>query len=549
MNQKRITYSIVGFLLICMFACQKEEVAYPQKPNILFAIMDDVTYMHMGAYGCEWVNTPNFDRVAKEGILFQNAYTPNAKCGPSRSNILTGRNSWQLEEGVNHWSYFPSKFKSFAESLSEHGYHVGYTGKGWAPGVAKNEDGSARDLLVNRYSEIKLTAPTANISNVDYAANFDVFLKDRNEDEPFFFWYGGLEPHRGYEYGSGIAKGGKEVSQIKDEDIYSFWPKVDSVRTDLLDYAFEIEHFDKQLGKMLDQLEAAGELENTLIVVTSDNGMPFPRVKGQEYEYSNHLPLAVMWPAGIKSIGRTVEDFVSFIDFAPTFLELAGVSEEQSGMEMITGKSLTDLFFAEKGGKITEDRNQVFIGKERHDVGRPEDQGYPIRGIVKDGMLYLKNFKPDRWPAGNPETGYLNTDGSPTKTVVLNSIYQPNTFKYWNESFGKREEEEFYDIANDPECLNNLASDEKYQEKLKEMRLELIATLTEQGDPRMKGDGNLLESYLYSDKSGVNFYERYMSGEKVNFGWVNASDFQDLSKIETYQQMKDGGNAITIEKK
>ena len=549
MNQKRIAYPIVGFLLICMFACQKEEVAYPQKPNILFAIMDDVTYMHMGAYGCEWVNTPNFDRVAKEGILFQNAYTPNAKCGPSRSNILTGRNSWQLEEGVNHWSYFPSKFKSFAESLSEHGYHVGYTGKGWAPGVAKNEDGSARDLLVNRYSEIKLTAPTANISNVDYAANFDVFLKDRNEDEPFFFWYGGLEPHRGYEYGSGIAKGGKEVSQIKDEDIYSFWPKVDSVRTDLLDYAFEIEHFDKQLGKMLDQLEAAGELENTLIVVTSDNGMPFPRVKGQEYEYSNHLPLAVMWPVGIKSIGRTVEDFVSFIDFAPTFLELAGVSEEQSGMEMITGKSLTDLFFAEKGGKITEDRNQVFIGKERHDVGRPEDQGYPIRGIVKDGMLYLKNFKPDRWPAGNPETGYLNTDGSPTKTVVLNSIYQPNTFKFWKESFGKREEEEFYDIANDPECLNNLASDEKYQEKLKEMRLELITTLTEQGDPRMKGDGNLLESYLYSDKSGVNFYERYMSGEKVNFGWVNASDFQDLSKIETYQQMKDGENAITIEKK
>lgn len=549
MNQERIVYPIIGFLLICMFSCQKEEVAYPQKPNILFAIMDDVTYMHMGAYGCEWVETPNFDRIASEGILFQNVYTPNAKCGPSRSNILTGRNSWQLEEGVNHWSYFPSKFKSFAESLSDHGYHVGYTGKGWAPGVAKNEDGSTRDLLVNRYSDIKLTAPTANISNIDYAANFDAFLQDKIKNEPFFFWYGGLEPHRGYEYGSGIAKGGKEVSQIQDDDIYSFWPKVDSVRTDLLDYAFEIEHFDKQLGKMLDQLEAAGELENTLIVVTSDNGMPFPRVKGQEYEYSNHLPMAVMWPAGIKSIGRTVEDFVSFIDFAPTFLELAGVTEEQSGMEMITGKSLTDLFFAEKGGKITEDRNQVFIGKERHDVGRPEDQGYPIRGIVKNGMLYLKNFKPDRWPAGNPETGYLNTDGSPTKTVVLNSIYQPSTFEFWKNSFGKREEEEFYDIANDPECMNNLAGDEKYKDMLKEMRSELIATLTEQGDPRMRGDGNLLESYIYSDKSGVNFYERYMSGENVNFGWVNASDFQDLSKIETYQKMKDGDSAISIEKK
>ena len=503
----------------------------------------------MSAYGCDWVNTPNFDRVASEGILFQNAYTPNAKCGPSRSNILTGRNSWQLEEAVNHWADFPVKFKTVAESLSENGYHVGYTGKGWAPGIAKNEDGSPRDLLVNRYSEIKLTPPTEHISNVDYAANFEVFLNERESEEPFFFWYGGLEPHRGYEYGSGIAKGGKNVAQVKDEDIFSFWPKVDSVRTDLLDYAFEIEYFDKQLGKMLDQLEAAGELENTLIIVTSDNGMAFPRIKGQEYEYSNHLPLAMMWPAGIKSTGRKVEDLVSFIDLAPTFLEVAGISEESSGMEAITGRSLTDLMYADKGGQLTEDRNFVVIGKERHDVGRPNDEGYPIRGMIKDGMLYLKNFKTDRWPAGNPETGYLNTDGGATKTVVLNSIYSPDTFKYWNWSFGKRNEEELFDIKNDPDCMRNLAQEEEFQNLLTTMRRELVTELTEQGDPRMFGKGDLLESYTYTDKNSVNFYERYMNGEKVNFGWVRKTDFQNVTEIETYQQMEKGKNSIQLDKK
>lgn len=535
-------------LLFLMISCGQEREEL-QKPNILFAIMDDVTYLHMGAYGCDWVKTPNFDRVASQGILFQNAYTPNAKCGPSRSNILTGRNSWQLEEAVNHWAYFPTKFKSVTESLSDNGYHVGYTGKGWAPGIARNEDGSPRNLLVNNYSDIKLTPPTAQISNVDYAANFEVFLNDRKEGEPFFFWYGGLEPHRAYEYGSGISKGGKKISDIKEDDIFDFWPKVDSVRNDLLDYAFEIEYFDAQLGKMLDQLEASGDLENTLIIVTSDNGMPFPRIKGQEYEYSNHLPLAIMWPKGIKSIGRKIENLVSFIDFAPTFLELAGISQEASGMAEITGESLTKYFFADREENFPEEATSVLIGKERHDIGRPDDVGYPIRGLIKNGMLYLKNFKSERWPAGNPETGYLNTDGGATKTVVLNSIYSPETFKYWNWSFGKREEEELYDIINDPDCLRNLAQEIEYQDKVDQMRKELISNLTAQGDPRMFGKGDFLESYPYGDKSGIDFYERYLNGEEVKFGWVNKSDFQNLSKIKTYQMMKSQSDAIQIEKK
>ena len=189
----------------------------------------------------------------------------------------------------------------------------------------------------------------------------------------------------------------------------------------MLDYAYEIEYFDSHLQKMLKKLEETGELENTIVVVTADNGMPFPRIKGQVYEYSNHLPLAIMWPNGIKKPGRVVNDFVNFIDFAPTFLELAGLTVDKAGMQPVSGLSLTDIFYSDKEGTVNPDRNFELVGKERHDVGRPNDEGYPVRGILKDGYLYLRNFKPDRWPAGNPETGYLNCDGSPTKTYILNT--------------------------------------------------------------------------------------------------------------------------------
>ncbi|MGI9176074.1 MAG: sulfatase-like hydrolase/transferase, partial [Rhodothermales bacterium] len=265
----------------------------PERPNILFAIADDASFPHFGAYGATWVRTPAFDRVAAEGLLFARAYTPNAKCAPSRSAILTGRNSWQLEEAANHVPFFPEKFTVYTEALAAHDYFTGYTGKGWAPGVAE-KDGRPRRLTGQPFSEHKADPPAEYISDNDYAANFEAFLDAVPEEAPFVFWYGGIEPHRRYEYGAGLRQGGKKLSDV--EAVYPFWPDTDTVRTDLLDYAFEIEYFDRHLGRMLDLLEARGELENTLVVVTSDNGMPFPRIKGQEYELSNHMPLAMRWP-------------------------------------------------------------------------------------------------------------------------------------------------------------------------------------------------------------------------------------------------------------
>jgi N-sulfoglucosamine sulfohydrolase len=533
MKKISVILLISATILFFAFTIRKKSVPVNKRPNILFAIMDDATFSHMGAYGCSWVKTPNFDRIAKNGLLFKNAYTPNAKCAPSRSCILTGRNSWQLEEAGNHWSNFPAKFATFAEVLAKNGYYVGFTGKGCSPVVAKNVDGSPRQLLVNAYNQIRTTPPTTFISNIDYAANFGQFLS-KQKDEPFFFWYGGLEPHRGYEFNSGITKGGKKLSDIPDQDIYPFWPKADSVKTDLLDYAFEIEYFDKQLGKMLKLLEEKGELNNTLIIVTSDNGMPFPRVKGQAYEYSNHLPLAMMWADGIAHPGRTVDDFISFIDFAPTFLDLAVLKNRKIEMAPITGKSFTDIFSSTSQGKINPRRNYVLVGKERHDVGRPNDVGYPIRGIFEDSMLYLKNFETERWPVGNPETGYLNCDGGPTKTVCLNTVYATtDDFNYWLWSFGKRQQEELYNIKKDPACLNDLISNTKYKTIAGKLSRQLITELKKQEDPRMFGQGSIFDRYPYADKTSVNFYQRYFSNDKtLDWGWVNNSDFQDISKVK-----------------
>ncbi len=530
-----LTTWILGLMcLLLTIACstqEKETSQTAKQPNILFAIADDASFPFMGAYGCSWINTPAFDRVAEEGILFMRAYTPNAKCAPSRACILTGRNSWQLEEAANHSPYFPAKFKTYMEALKVHGYHTGYTAKGWAPGDPGEVDGKQRALTGTAFNQFTTTPPTTGMNKNDYAANFEDFLNQRPEGQPFCFWYGSKEPHRRYEYGSGIEKGEKSIADI--DKVPAFWPDTDTVRTDMLDYAYEVEHFDQHLQSMLDLLEEQGELENTIVVVTADNGMPFPRVKGQEYEYSNHLPLAIMWQKGITNAGRQVDDFVSFIDFAPTFLELAGVAADSTAMEPLQGRSLTDIFYSKQAGQVNPERDHVLIGKERHDVGRPHDWGYPIRGIVTEQYIYLHNFKPDRWPAGNPETGYLNTDGSPTKTLILNSRKNPEMRHFWEESFGRRPQEELYQISKDAACMHNLAIDPEHVGIMGSLKNQLFDELQEQGDPRMFGKGHVFDEYQYANENNRNFYERYMKGEDVKAGWVNESDFEkDFQEIE-----------------
>ncbi|MCU0379201.1 MAG: sulfatase [Bacteroidales bacterium] len=502
-----------------------------QRPNILFCLGDDISFPHMGSFGCSWVSTPAFDRVASEGVLFMNAYTPNAKSAPSRASILTGRNSWQLEEAANHFCYFPQNYKTYAEVLDENGYFVGSTGKTWAPGDPGTINGKRRELTGPEWSDLKLKPSTTGISNIDYAGNFRKFLDDKPENEPFCFWFGSLEPHRSFEYGSSLRLAGMSTEMI--DTVPGFWPDNEIVRTDMLDYSYEISHFDEHLSRMLEILEKKGMLENTIVVVTADNGMAFPRAKGQVYEYSNHLPLAIMWKNGIRKPGRKVSDYVSFIDFAPTFLEVAGIKDTEAGMQKITGRSLTDLLYVTGGKRASRERESVLIGKERHDIGRPDDQGYPIRGVVRNGYLYLRNFKTDRWPAGNPETGYLNVDGSPTKTEVLKTLRIDSMRRCWELSFGKRGEEELYNVSLDPFCLNNLADSAGYEELKNDCSAELMRRLRDEGDPRVLGQGDIFDEFLYSGKER-DFYNRRMNGDTLIPSWVNRDDFNYVPDEEQY---------------
>lgn len=510
-------------LVTSAFLTIESAEAADKRPNILFALVDDVSFPHMGAYGCKWVNTPVFDRIARDGILFQNAYTPNSKSAPSRSGILTGRNSWQLEAAANHMCYFPPDYKVVTEALAENGYHVGYTGKGWVPGTALKSDGTPRELLVNAYHTHKLIPPTTGISEIDYVRNFESFLADNKDNKPFFFWYGGNEAHRSFEYGSGV-KNGKNLNEI--DKVFDFWPDVEAVRTDMLDYVYELEYFDRQLGEMLLMLEKAGQLDNTIIIVTADNGMAFPRIKGQAYELSNHLPLAIMWPKGIKKPGRSISDFVSFIDFTPTFLEVAQIPQTKSGLKPVTGKSLIPIIQSGKSGWTEASRNFVLIGKERHDIGRPANQGYPIRGIVTRDFIYIHNYEPSRWPAGNPETGYLNCDGGPTKTACLQTRKTSNT-RFWHYNFGFRPAEELYDLRTDRECMNNLALNKKFAVVKRKLKQQLEAELRKQNDPRMFGKGYLFDNYPITPPRYMNYYENYKKGEAtMKLNWVNPEDYE-----------------------
>jgi arylsulfatase A-like enzyme len=370
------------------------------------------------------------------------------------------------------------------------------------------------------------------MSNEDYAANFDAFLDSVGQDQNWFFWYGAREPHRRYEYGSGKRIADKKLSDI--DSVPAFFPDNEIIRNDMLDYALEIEYADAHLGRMLESLEKKGMLENTIVVMTSDHGMPFPRCKAQEYEYSNHVPLAIMWPKGIKHPGRTVKDMVSFIDFAPTFLELAGIPFEESGMQPSPGIPLSDILYADKEGQVNPERDILLIGKERHDYSRPKNQGFPIRGIVSDDYMYLYNYDISLWPAGNPEIGYLDIDGSPTKTEILRQFRTGENDYYWNLSMGKRESsEEFFNITEDEECIHNLADDPDMAALKQSMKERMESMLKEQQDPRMFGKGDVFNSYGYSLEKGWNYYERFMDGEFTieGTGWVNPGD-QEMSILD-----------------
>jgi arylsulfatase A-like enzyme len=442
------------------------------SPNILFIIFDDWGWQHAGAYGCTWVKTPNFDRVAREGALFKNAFTSNPKCSPCRASILTGRNTWQLKEAVSHGGMFPEGFEVYPDLLEKSGYTVGLTGKGWGPGDFQTLAKRTRNPAGPSFETVTTTPPASGINRKDYAKNFEAFLKQRPAEKPFCFWMGFHEPHRGYELNSGVRLG----KMLKDVTVPPYLP----------DYAIEVEYGDMMVGRALAALEAAGVADNTLVIVSSDHGMPFPYVKGQIHEDAFHLPMAMRWPRTIKP-GRVIEDFVNVRDLAPTYLELAGLPPHAQ----MTGRSLAAMLRSPASGWV-ENRDVMLAGKERHDLGRPFDLGYPVRALRTKDFLYVRNFHPERWPAGNPETDFGNLDPGPSKEII-----KAMGGHFYELSLGKRLPDELYDLRHDPAGVNNLANDLAYADTLQSMRTRMMAMLKEEKDPRALGEAAIFDTYQY----------------------------------------------------
>ena len=456
-------------LAVCLFLpfAAVSVAAPPSQPNVLFIIADDAS-SHFGAYGCSWAKTPNIDALAAGGIVFDNAYVPTSKCSPCRAGLLTGRNPWQLEEAANHWPTFPPKYMAFTEAIAAQGVTCGAEGKVWGPGVAKTADGQQRTWGLKK-------------------SGFRKFLETAPADRPFFYWFGSANPHRKYEPDAGMSAG-KKPTDI--DRVPAYWPDNDVVRRDMLDYATEIEAYDREVGELIATLRESGRAENTLVIVTSDHGMPFPRVKGHTYDMAHRVPLVACWPVGIVHPGRRAEQFVSLIDLAPTFLELFGVDSAKAGMAPITGASIADLL----RDSPKRERPFVIVGRERNDVrcrpGTESGLGYPARAIRMGSLFYVHNFAPDRWPCGNVELGLLDTDDSPTKSLI--EAAGPDD-RHWQLCFGKRPADELYDLATDPDCVQNLATEQP--EKTAALRDELFAELRRQADPQILGQGDVFDAY------------------------------------------------------
>ena len=517
----KVGVSLTAFVLPLATSCEVEE----ERPNILFAISDDQSFAHTSFLGSKFVNTPAFDRIANEGIYFNNCFAGSPGCAPSRSTIVTGRYHWQNEQSGQHASSWMKKHIPFIDLLDANGYTTGRTGKGVSPfQYARDENDSlwrATDAGGIQHSEIRYEKGSddertaGGIGPVNYFANFKYFMENVREDEPFFFWYGAKEPHRSYEQDSWKRNNKK----LEDVEVPDFFPDNDIIRGDMLDYAVEIEWFDIHLQRMLAYLEEIGELENTIVIVTADNGMPFPRAKANAYEYGVHVPFTISFPKDFPG-GRIVDDPLSFVDLAPTILELTKTSTD--GMLPISGKSIVNTLKSKKQGKVDETKKYVYAGRERHSSSRYLNWGYPQRVIRSEEFLFIWNMKPERWPAGapqrinpdNPEEllpmygidedgkqesawAFTDIDASPTKAFIIENWDDENIKPFFDWSVAIRPEFEMFDVQKDPYCMTNISGNSEYADIEAEMKETLLNELKKSKDTRIVGpDTEVFDSYL-----------------------------------------------------
>jgi len=500
-----------------------------RRPNILFAFADDWG-RHASAYAQlepggmnDAVQTPNFDRVAREGVLFRRAFVSAPSCTPCRSALLSGQHFWRTRRAsILRGAVWDGSNPAYPLMLKEAGYHIGETYKVWSPGTPGDAPYGAPKYSyekaggrINQFSQ-NVTTMVKQGKSIEAAkqelyaeakGNFEAFLADRKADEPFCYWFGPTQVHRKWTKGSGKALWGIDPDSLKGK-LPPFLPDVPEVREDVADYFGEIQSFDAALGVLIGKLEEIGELDNTLIVVSGDHGAPgFPHGKCNLYDFGTSVPLAIRW-GGAKG-GRVVDDLITLPDIAPTFLELGGVKIP----DVMTGRSLVKLLKLSKSGQVERERDAVFTGRERHvENARADYLPYPQRAIRTHDFLYIINFKPDRYPIGDPyrldspnppsieelteETRVTlpDEDAGPTKAWLVTHRNDPKWKWHYDLAYGKRPREELYDLKNDPDQIKNVANDPKYVGKRFELEKRLMNELKRTGDPRLVDGGKFFET-------------------------------------------------------
>ena len=521
-------------ILISFFFCFISCIA-AKKPNILFAFADDwgqQAGIYADVLGKGGINdlakTPNFDKLAKRGVLFKNAFVNAPSCTPCRSAILSGRNFWETGRGaILQGAVWDENIPTWPLLLKDSGYHIGYTYKVWSPGTPRDAGigGQANAFAkaggkFNGFSQYVTGRASKGVAVKDAKGelyreargNFKSFLEGRKKDQPFAYWFGPTNVHRKWTKGSGKKLWDIDPDKLKGK-MPAFLPDVHAVREDLADYLGEIAAFDAGLGIMIEELKKAGEYENTIIVVSGDHGPPgFPHGKCNLYDFGTRVCLTIAGP-GVRG-GRVVDDFVCLPDLAPTFLEAGKVQVP----EVMSAKSLWKVLKSKKGGQVDPSRDAVITGRERHVYSsRPGYLPYPQRAIRTKDFQFVINFKPDRWPLGDPylldspkEPDYAllenqtfvtlaDEDAGPTKAWIVTSRKDPKVKPIFDHAYGKRPREELYDMNKDPDQMKNLALEPDYSGTVKKLRARLMKYLRDHNDPRLVDNGKFFETSPMTD--------------------------------------------------
>ena len=418
--------------------------AAQSKPNVLLILTDDHSVPHVGCYGDKDIMTPNLDKFAAEGMRFDRAYVTCPQCVPSRASIFTGRSPVDID--MSRFSApLPRAIKTYPEALRAAGWFTGVAGRTYHMDGAVTGMPPETQKVFDKYKLItfpdRLNYVKVGSGSEAQFAQFREFLDLKPAEKPFFLQLSSNDPHRPLNTHGPVKH---DPTKIKLPEHY---PDTQLVREDFARYYDEIAHFDVLFGEVMAELEKRGLAANTIVVFMGDNGASQFRGKGTLYEYGIHVPLLVRWPGKVKP-GSSTAELISGEDLAPTLLEAAGVPVPPE----MTGKSFVKLL----RGEPFAGRQYVFAERGAHGTNLPGNSAdFDLgRVVVSKTHKFIYNALGELpyWPVDFAKDAFWQELVQMHKDGKLDPKSEKLYFSPTRPMF------ELYDLAQDPNEFNNLAS-------------------------------------------------------------------------------------------